>query len=77
MRAYKVSTIVKTEDGNGGQPTEETITQFAGTQALAKKGRRAFMENHGVKMAEVTIEEVEVPTSKGPLIDFINCLLPS
>ncbi len=71
MRAYKVSTNVQAEDDDG----YIKVTQFAGTQATAKATRRDFMADHGVKMAEVSIEEVDVPTSKGPLIDFVNELL--
>lgn len=48
--------------------------RYGGTQADAKGKRDGLMEQEGLKKSSVTIEEVEVPTAKPLLLDFINGL---
>lgn len=65
MRAYKVT-------GLGGGPR----VAFAGSQGDASKARRAMAEKYNLRpQAEVTVEEVEIPTSKVDLLAFLNSLV--
>ena len=66
MRAYRV--VGKTTNGT-------TVTRFAGTQADARQTRDAIVNDTGLKKGEVDIEEVEIPTAKAELIEFINELV--
>jgi hypothetical protein len=70
MRAYKVSTEHNNDDG-GKTP----VFRYAGTNAEARQTRDAMVNDYGVKKKEVTIEDVDIPTSKAELLDFINGLL--
>lgn len=45
---------------------------YSGSQGDAAKARRQLMETHGVKMKDVEIEELDVPTDKRGLIDWLN-----
>lgn len=69
MRAYKVTADV--EDGE----KMTTVTKFAGTQADARAARQALVDEHGVKKKDVSLDEVEIPTAKSDLLDFINGLI--
>ena len=48
--------------------------RYAGTQADARKVREELAAEYDVKKSSITIEEAEVPTSKGELLEFINGL---
>lgn len=48
--------------------------RYAGTQADARSTRNTIVEETFCKRTEVTIEEVDVPTAKAELLDFINAL---
>lgn len=61
MRAYLVATPT-----SGGK--------YAGTQAQASAAKKAYLDA-GAKRSEVTVTEVEIPTAKAELIDFINKLV--
>lgn len=70
MRCYEV----KTEDSS-----EIEVVRYAGSQADARKKREEiiqFVEEAGlsIKKSQISIEEIEVPTQKGPLIDYLNDL---
>lgn len=66
MRAYKVHV----QYGIG-----MTATKYAGTQAEVREARRSFVDEFSVKKKDVTTEEVEIPTAKAELLDFINSLV--
>lgn len=46
---------------------------WVGTQSDAGKARKTFVED-GFKRAEITTQEVDVPTNKEGLINFLNSL---
>lgn len=48
--------------------------RYAGTQADARKARQEIVDKIDCKKAEVTIEEVDVPTSKPGLLETLNAL---
>lgn len=76
MKLYKitrpVSSIPNDEDVDG-------VVQFAGSQADARKTRidfeAPFKSLKPKDRPEVTVEEVDVPTDKKGLIDFLNGLV--
>lgn len=72
MRAYKVVGHVP----NGDIPeTTHDRTRFAGTQADARNEKQALMNDYDLKRSAVEIKEVEIPTAKAELIEFINELV--
>lgn len=48
------------------------IVRWASAEGAAKQERRAMMEAHGLKMADVEITKVDVPTSKAGIIEWLN-----
>ena len=66
MRCYLVQVPAVKDDK---QPK-----RYAGTQADARKVREELAAEYDVKKSSITIEEAEVPTSKGELLEFINKL---
>lgn len=69
MKAYRVSVITH------GSSESVAHVMYAGTQADAKATRRAFVNDFGVKIDDVKIEDVEIPTAKSELIAFVNSLI--
>lgn len=65
MRAYKVSMSLEGAE----------ITGFAGTQKDATTARQTLVDKYGVKKSSVTIEDVDIPTDKTGLLDFLNTLV--
>lgn len=65
MRLYRVS--LRTE--------ERLIQGFAGSQADASKARQTLVDKFGVRKAAVEIQEVDVPTQKAGLLDYLNKLV--
>ena len=63
MRAYEVTAK------NGSQTHG---VRFGSTQADARAKRDELVEQFNVKKSSVTIDEVEIPTSKAELLEFIN-----
>lgn len=63
MRVYEVSVI---------EDDEVLGTRYAGTQADARATRDELMSKFGVKKKDVSIKEIEVPTDKAGLLEFIN-----
>jgi hypothetical protein len=56
-------------------PTGESPTihvRWGSSDAAAKKFRRELMEELDIKLNEVTMETVDIPTSKGGIIDWLN-----
>lgn len=76
MKLYKitrpVSSIPNDEDVDG-------VVQFAGSQADARKTRidfeAPFKSLKPKDRPEVKVEEIDVPTDKKGLIDFLNGLV--
>lgn len=64
MRAYKTVWVCP----------EGKRTRFAGSQTGAASDRKHFSDI-GAKRADVSTAEVDIPTAKGPLLDFINELV--
>lgn len=60
MRAYLVQ-------GPGGR-------RYAGSMADARAKRDELVEKLGCRKKDVDIEEVDIETGKGPVLDFINAL---
>ncbi len=64
MRAYKISAV------GDGKPLG-----FGGSQAHAREVRDQVMARKELRKKDLQIEEVEVPTGKTDLLEFINGLL--
>lgn len=74
MRAYRVSAELPVKPGVRDQA--KTVQRFAGTQADARYARDTILnDNPDLKKKAVDIEEVEIPTAKAELIEFINELV--
>lgn len=75
MKLYKVTRPI--HELNGAD--FDDMTQFAGTQADARKTRiefeAPFKSLKPKDRPEITVEEVEVPTDKKGLIEFLNGLV--
>lgn len=70
MRGYQITGIDRAADG------EMTVTRFGGSMADARTWRNTIVNDYdGIKKSEVKIEEIEIPTSKAELLEFINNLL--
>lgn len=63
MRAYLVA----------AQP-QGSIVKFviASTQSDARSKRNELVSDLGIKKNDITIEEIDIPTSKNDMLDFIN-----
>ena len=62
MRAYELQYTVG----------ETSKKQYADTQKDAREARRAIMEKESLKIAEVSIKQVEIPPKKTELLAWIN-----
>lgn len=76
---YKVMTgkiPMEVVTGTGKNKMRETVetrvVRWASAEGAAKKARRELMETYGVKMADVSIEQVDVPTSKAGIIEWLS-----
>lgn len=58
MRAYRI-----------GAPS---AFRFAGSQSDASKQKTELMETFSLKRTQVSVEEIEVPTDKVGLLEFLN-----
>jgi hypothetical protein len=63
MKLYRIDAV--TDDG------QDTVTKFVGTQAAASAHRKELSDN-GFKRKNVTTTELDVPTNKEGLIEFLN-----
>ena len=68
MKLYRVS--VATSRELDVKSDFRSVT-WVGSQADAGKTRKALVDN-GIKRAEITTEEVDVPTNKEGLLKFLN-----
>lgn len=64
MRAYRVTA---TDTG-----TTLVATRYAATQADARAKRDELMAAFSLKKQGVVIEELDIPTAKADLLEFIN-----
>ena len=75
MKLYKITRPI--HELNGAD--FDDMTQFAGSQADARKARieleTPFKHLKPKDRPEVTVEEVEVPTDKKGLIEYLNGLV--
>jgi sensor domain CHASE-containing protein len=65
MKLYKTLAVV-----NG-----TTHIRWTGTQSDSKKARMELADQHELKKSDVEIEEVEIPTNKPGLLEFLNANL--
>lgn len=65
MKLYRIS-------AQSAEGADQPVV-WVGTQSDAGKARKTFVEG-GFKRAEITTEEVDVPTNKEGLIAFLNSL---
>ena len=54
-----------------GNTETKQLAKWVGTQADAAATRKAFMEE-GAKRADLDTKEVDVPTDKAGLLEFLN-----
>lgn len=66
MKFYKVKAVASVQD-----VTPDSETHWVGTQADAAKARKKLADD-GFKRAEITTDEVDVPTDKTGLLDWLN-----
>jgi hypothetical protein len=62
MRAYELTYSVQ----------DQPKRQYAETQKDAREKRRQIMEQASLKIADVVIEQVEIPVKKTELIAWLN-----
>jgi hypothetical protein len=81
MKLYKITSPYyefadKVLTGSDDAVTAPRVTEWAGTQADARKIRigyeEQFKEIKPLKRPKVTVEEVDVPTDKAGLLGFLN-----
>lgn len=61
MRCYKIYV----ED-------DVSVTRVAGTMAAARQARQEIVDAGNYKKKEIGIEEIDVPTKKDELLEYIN-----
>lgn len=66
MKLYRLEATINPDDG------EAPFVNWVGTQADVSKTRKQMMKDHGFKRSEIEVEEVEVPTNKVGLLEFLN-----
>lgn len=66
MKLYLVHGSIKT-----GDTGYETVAKWVGTQADCAATRADFI-NKGAKRADLTTDEINVPTDKTGLLEFLN-----
>ena len=65
MKLYLVHGSIKKADDF------ETVAKWCGSQSECASARKEFTAQ-GAKRADLTTDEVEVPTNKAGLIEFLN-----
>ncbi len=71
MRLYKTTAVGKATENDDGTSSQEVQVRWAGSQAEAATNRKTFV-SMGFKRAEVNTVEVDVPTNKAGLLEFLN-----
>lgn len=71
MRLYKTTAIGKATENDDGTSSQEVQVRWSGSQADAASTRKEFV-GMGFKRAEVNTVEVDVPTNKAGLLEFLN-----
>ncbi len=64
MRAYKLTYKIE----------ESAVNKYAETQKLARNLRRDIMEQNQLKLTDVEISQIEIPTKKAELLAWLNGL---
>jgi hypothetical protein len=64
---YKVTTKDPQPPGGDSRPT-----RWASSEGAARKEKKALCEKHGLKATGADYEQVEVPTSKAGIIEWLN-----
>lgn len=64
MRAYKLTYKIE----------ESAFNKYAETQKLARALRRDIMEQNQLKLADVEISQIEIPTKKTEFLAWLNSL---
>jgi hypothetical protein len=62
MKAYKVV----------AQAVGQRSSKWVGSQAAAASVRKDFNSKQGYRQSEITTLEIEIPTDKKGLLDFLN-----
>jgi hypothetical protein len=62
MKAYKVV----------AQQVGQRSAKWVGSQAAAASARKHFNSKQGYRQSEITTLEIEIPTDKKGLLDFLN-----
>ena len=65
MKLYLVHGIIKETNA------AKTVATWVGSQAEAATARKKFMDE-GAKRADLTTDDIDVPTDKAGLIAFLN-----
>lgn len=63
MRCHKIEA---TQNGT------VVATRYAGTTALARAIRDELVVSRGIQKKHITVEPAEIPTTKDPLLEFVN-----
>lgn len=71
MKYYRLSFNRPIESVEEGPGWSETETVWVGTQREAAQ-QRADWTRRGIKQAEITTEEIDVPTDRKGLLEFIR-----
>lgn len=58
MKAYRMTCV--------------SAIRYAGSQAEVREFKRVFKDKFNTKPADINIEEIEIPTNKVDLLDFLN-----
>lgn len=75
---YKVTTGVisvkvgKPKKGVEQETVERKVVRWASAAGAATKARMELMAEHSLKRDSIEIAQVDVPTSKGGIIDWLN-----
>ena len=49
-----------------------TCTRFAASEAEARQTRQMLVDTYGHKKKSISIEPIEIPTTKTELLEFLN-----
>lgn len=74
MRLYKVTARAELQNDNG-TTTSADIVRWAGTQADAIVAKKEMAEDYNLNWrsrADLSVEEVDVPTNKADLLLWLN-----
>ena len=67
MKAYKLTGL--------SSDNSRKVQQIVTAKADIAKAKSRLNVVYGVKKAEIQVDEIEIPTTKHELVDFINTLI--